>query len=71
MTISIDNENKRCVGIEINANHIRSVSDGYVYGTVKPLNTGNKIQVWEIRIHDEDNRLVCVSKMTLSILDKR
>ncbi len=69
--LSIDNEYKRCVGLEINANHVRPVSGGFVYGIVKPVNIGRSIHVWEIRIADEEDRLVCVSRMTLSILDKK
>jgi len=69
--LSIDNEQKRCVGIEINANHLRSVHEGFVYGTVKPINIGRTLHVWEITINDEENRLVCISRMTLSILDKK
>ena len=68
--LSIDNSKKRCVGLEINANHVRSVSDGFVYGIVKPLNLGNSIHVWEIEITDEEGKLVCISRMTLSILEK-
>ena len=67
--LSIDASKKRCVGLEINANHVRSVSSGYVYGTVKPINAGNSIQVWEIRITNEENKLVCISRITMSILD--
>ncbi len=68
--LSIDNNLKRCAGLEINANHIRPVSDGFVYGIVRPLNRGNSIHVWEIRITNEEGKLVCVSRMTLSILNK-
>jgi len=68
--LSIDNSKKRCVGLEINANHVRSASDGFVYGIVKPLNLGNSIHVWEIKISNEEDKLICVSRMTLSILEK-
>ncbi|TAL34477.1 MAG: hotdog fold thioesterase [Spirochaetes bacterium] len=69
--LSIDNSKKRCVGLEINANHVRSVSEGFVYGIAKPLNLGNSIHVWEITITNDEGKLVCVSRMTLSILDKQ
>ncbi len=68
--LSIDNNLKRCAGLEINANHIRPVSGGFVYGIVSPLTRGNSIHVWEIKITNEEGKLVCVSRMTLSILDK-
>lgn len=59
-----------CVGLEINANHIRSVRDGYVYGMALPLHIGKKTQVWEIRITNEAKQLVCVSRITMAVLDK-
>ena len=67
--LSIDPSRKRCVGLEINANHLRPVSKGFVYGEVRPVNLGQSIHVWEIRITSEEGNLVCVSRMTLSILD--
>ena len=59
------------VGLEINANHIKSVRDGFVVGKVKPLHIGKKTQVWEIRISTEQDELVCVSRITLAILDRK
>ena len=59
------------VGLEINANHVRSVRSGYVFGVAKPIHRGSSTQIWEINIHDEQDRLVCVSRLTLAILDKR
>ncbi|NTW49943.1 MAG: hotdog fold thioesterase, partial [Chlorobiales bacterium] len=64
-------ENKSVVGLEINANHIRSVKEGWVYGTVRPLHVGRTTHVWEIKIVDEQGRLVCVSRITVAILDKK
>jgi len=63
--------NKYCVGLEINANHLRSVRSGYVYAVAKPIHLGNRTQVWEIRITNEDKELVCVSRITMAIVDKR
>ncbi len=60
-----------CVGLEINANHIKSVKSGYVFGTTKPLHVGKKTHVWEIRIVNEANELVCISRITMAIIDKR
>lgn len=64
----IDREEYYCVGLEINANHIRSVSSGYVTGTARPLHLGKSTQVWEMMIHDGEGNLVCVSRMTNSVL---
>lgn len=60
-----------CVGLEINANHIKSVREGFVIGTARPVHIGKKTQVWEIRIVTEQQELVCVSRITLAVLDKR
>jgi len=64
----IDQTQYYCVGLEINANHIRGVRDGYVYGTATPLHLGKTTHVWDIRIHDEREKLVCVSRLTVAIL---
>ena len=61
----------RVVGIEINANHLRGVTDGWVIGTARPLHLGRSTQVWEIRITDEQERLVCVSRLTLAVVPGR
>lgn len=60
-----------CVGLEINANHIRSARNGFVTGTASPLHLGKTTHVWDIKIHDEDNKLVCVSRLTVAIIEKR
>ena len=60
-----------CVGIEINANHIRAVKEGMVTATCTPLHIGATNHVWDIRITDEKNKLVCVSRLTVAILKKR
>ena len=66
----IDKEKFICVGIEINANHVRSVRSGIVTGTCTPSHIGTTTHVWDIRIHDERNKLVCVSRLTVAILKK-
>lgn len=58
----------RTVGLDINANHIRAVSDGWVTGTGRPLHRGRSTQVWQIEIVDDAGRLVCVSRITMVIL---
>ena len=69
--ILIDPERNYCVGMEINANHIRPVSSGWVYGTAKAIHLGQKTHIWEIRIRDEKDHLVCISRLTMAILDKK
>ena len=66
----IDPEKFICVGIEINANHVRSVREGLVTGIVKPLHIGNSTHVWDIKIYDEREKLICVSRLTVAILKK-
>ncbi|WP_373499315.1 hotdog fold thioesterase [Desulfococcus sp.] len=66
----IDPARQYCVGLDINANHIRSVSRGTVSGTASPAHLGRSTQVWEIRIADERGRLVCLSRITLAILQR-
>jgi 1,4-dihydroxy-2-naphthoyl-CoA hydrolase len=66
----VDREKKLCVGLEINANHVRAMREGEVTGTARPLHIGGSTQVWEIRIVDEQQRLVCVSRITLAVLDR-
>lgn len=68
---TVVHENKYCVGLEINANHIRAVKEGFVTGTARPLHVGKRTQVWEIRITNNQNELVCVSRITLAVLDKK
>ncbi len=56
------------VGIEINANHLKSIKKGWVFGKAEALRIGNKIQVWDINIKDETNNLVCKSRLTLAVI---
>ena len=56
------------VGLDINANHIRSVREGLVTGTARPVHIGGSTQVWEIIICDEEGRTVCVSRLTMAVL---
>jgi 1,4-dihydroxy-2-naphthoyl-CoA hydrolase len=66
----IDGEKNICVGLEINANHIRSVRAGLVTGTASPIHIGASTHVWEIRIVDQKEKLVCISRLTVAILKK-
>ena len=67
-SFTVDPAEKYCVGMEINANHIRPVADGWVYGEARPIARGRTTQVWEVRITDGDGRLVCISRCTLAVL---
>lgn len=69
-TCCIDISKQFCVGLEINANHLRSARDGVVKGITKPIHIGKKTQVWEIRIHNQKEELVCISRLTVAVLDK-
>ena len=66
----VDRDKQLCVGLEINANHIRAMREGEVKGTARPLHLGGTTQVWEIKITDEKDRLVCVSRITMAVLDR-
>jgi len=66
----VDQSQYICVGLEINANHIRSAKEGYVFGTVLPLHIGRSTHVWDIKIYDQWEKLVCVSRLTVAILKK-
>jgi 1,4-dihydroxy-2-naphthoyl-CoA hydrolase len=67
----VDNSKYYCVGLEINANHLKGVKTGYVKGITKPVHIGKKTQVWEIRISNESDELVCISRITMAVLDKK
>lgn len=66
----VDNNKQVCVGLEVNANHIRAVRSGYVSGKAEAVHIGKSTQIWEIKIYDEQNRLTCVSRLTLSVIDR-
>ncbi|AJC46630.1 MULTISPECIES: hotdog fold thioesterase [Xanthomonas] len=59
-----------CVGLEINANHLRAARSGTVTGTARPLHVGRTTQVWEIHIEDAAGKPVCVSRLTLAVVDR-
>jgi 1,4-dihydroxy-2-naphthoyl-CoA hydrolase len=60
---------QHAVGLEINANHIRSVKEGFVYGRVTPIHIGRSTHIWDIKITNEENKLVCISRLTVAIVD--
>jgi 1,4-dihydroxy-2-naphthoyl-CoA hydrolase len=67
-TFAVDREKHHCVGLEINANHVRSVASGWVTGTARPVHLGRSTQIWEVRIVDDQDRLVCISRITMAVL---
>jgi len=68
--LCVDREKKGIVGLEINANHIRPVTEGWVTGVTRPIHIGNSTQVWEIRIYNEQDKLVCISRLTVANIEK-
>lgn len=69
-SLVIDPDKFICVGLEINANHVRSARQGFVIATATPLHLGTNTHVWDIKIHDETEKLICVSRLTVAILKK-
>jgi 1,4-dihydroxy-2-naphthoyl-CoA hydrolase len=67
----VDHSKFFCVGLEINANHIRSAREGFVTGVAMPLHLGSSTHVWDIKIFDEKEKLVCVSRLTVAILKRQ
>jgi 1,4-dihydroxy-2-naphthoyl-CoA hydrolase len=70
-TYVVDHEKMMCVGIEINANHIRGAKSGIVTATCTPLHLGAQTHVWDIKIHDENEKLICVSRLTVAVLKRK
>lgn len=66
----IDPEKYICVGLEVNANHLRPVKSGFVIGICTPIHIGGTIHVWDIKIYTEQQKLSCISRLTVSILSK-
>ncbi|MBD3631204.1 hotdog fold thioesterase [Cyclobacterium sp.] len=69
-SLTLENDKAYAVGLEINANHLRPVKEGSVTGRATPIHLGKKTQVWEIKIKDNKDRLSCISRITLAILEK-
>jgi 1,4-dihydroxy-2-naphthoyl-CoA hydrolase len=69
--LTLDVEKQVAVGLDINANHIRGVRGGLVTGTARAAHLGRTTQVWEIRIEDEDGKLVCLSRLTMAVVAAR
>jgi 1,4-dihydroxy-2-naphthoyl-CoA hydrolase len=69
--LCLDADKELAVGLDINANHVRAVTSGLVTGTARALHIGRATQVWEIRIEDEAQQLVCISRLTLAVVPRR
>ena len=67
----VDHDRFACVGLEINANHVKSASEGYVTATARPLHLGANTHVWDIRILNETQQLVCVSRLTVAVIPRK
>lgn len=65
--LNLEKVSDLAVGVEINANHIKAVRSGRVFATAKPIHRGRTLHVWSIEIHDEQQRLVCISRCTLAV----
>jgi len=66
--LTLDSATEIAVGLEINANHVRPVKSGMVFGTARPEALGRTTQIWSIRIVDEQDRLVCISRLTMAVI---
>jgi 1,4-dihydroxy-2-naphthoyl-CoA hydrolase len=68
--LCLDPKKQACVGQDINANHLRPVASGLVTATARPVHIGTRSQVWQIDIHDDRDRLICVSRLTMAIINR-
>lgn len=69
--LTLDTAAEMAVGLDINANHVRAVTAGLVTGTARAVHRGRTTQVWEIRIEDEAQRLICISRLTMAVVPRR
>ncbi|GJM61328.1 hotdog fold thioesterase [Persicobacter diffluens] len=70
-TLCINTKTHHCVGLDINANHIRSVRAGMVFGKAKAIHIGRSTHVWEIKIQDEEERLLSIHRLTVAVIEKK
>ena len=70
-SLHINWEKEAVVGVEINANHLKSIRSGWVFGKATPIKIGKKIQVWNIDITNEKEDLICVSRLTLAVINQK
>jgi len=69
--LCLDGERSVAVGLEISANHLRPVTQGFVIGTARAIHIGRSTQVWDIRIEDEAGHMTCISRLTLAVVPKQ
>lgn len=69
--LCLDTMQEYALGLDINSNHIKAVRDGFVTGIVQPIHIGNKTQVWEIKIYDEKDNLLNISRLTMMVMKHR
>lgn len=69
--LCLDSDRSIAVGLEISANHLRPVTQGWVIGTARPIHVGRTTQVWDIRIEDEAGHMICISRLTLAVVPKQ
>lgn len=67
----VDRTKQYCVGLEINANHVKSAREGIVTGTTRPIHIGKRTHVWEIKIVNPQNELISISRITMAVIDKK
>lgn len=67
--LCLDNSKEYALGLDINSNHLKSARDGFVFGIAKPIHIGAKTQVWEIKIYDEKDNLLNISRLTMMVLN--
>ena len=70
-TFCVDTTKQYVVGLDINANHVKSIREGLVTGRTKPIHIGKLTHVWEITIVNEQNELICISRITMAVIDRR
>jgi len=70
-SMCVDRERFQIVGVEINANHLRPAMTGHVTGRASPIHLGRRTQVWNIEIRDDRKRLVCVSRLTIAVIERQ
>ena len=68
--LTVDYEKNHVVGVEINANHVKTAKDGHVIGKCKPIKIGKSTQIWQTEITNKKNELICISRITLMVLSK-
>lgn len=68
--LCVNPEVKVCVGLELNCNHIKSKTEGWIYAKATPIHVGGSTQVWDIRITDESGQLICISRLTMAVIKK-